>query len=147
MNLDTIMTRQVVTVSPDHSMAAVREIFQQHAFHHLVVVEAGKVVGVVSDRDLLKNLSPFIGRSTERSQDSFLLQRKVHQVMSRQLVAATTTTPIKVAMAMLLQHKVSCIPVVDEAGACAGIVTWHDMLGYALECGVEPGCTPRRGAA
>jgi acetoin utilization protein AcuB len=102
---------------------------------------------MLSDRDLLRNLSPFIGRSTERTQDSFLLERKVHQVMSRRVVSGRADMPVKVAMALLLEHKVSCLPVLSAAGACEGIVTWRDLLGYALECGVEPGCPVRRGAA
>jgi acetoin utilization protein AcuB len=143
MQISTIMTRNLVTVGPDDTLATLREVFHTHEFHHLLVVDRGRLVGVVSDRDLLKNLSPFIGRQSERSQDAFLLQRKAHQVMTRQLVSVKGDTPIKVATALLLHHRVTCLPVVDDHGSLEGIVTWHDLLRYALDCGIDPVCTTR----
>lgn len=147
MNVDDLMTRDVVTVSMDDTVATVREIFHTHEFHHLVVVEDGRVVGVVSDRDLLKHLSPFIGTRTERTQDAWCLEKRVHQVMRRELVSVKPGTPVKVAMALLMHHRVSCLPIVDEQQRCHGIITWHDFLRYAIDCGIEPGCGIRRGEA
>src|SRR6266496_3989055 len=90
----TIMTRRVVTASPDDTLATVRKMFRELEFHHLVVVERKRVIGLMSDRDLLRNLSPFIGRRTEREQDINCLNRKVHQVMSRHIVSCTESTSI-----------------------------------------------------
>ncbi|MGH7133258.1 MAG: CBS domain-containing protein [Phycisphaerales bacterium] len=145
MNVEAIMTRDVVTVSMDDTVGTVREIFHTHEFHHLVVVEDGRVVGVVSDRDLLKNLSPFVGTKTERSQDAWCLEKRVHQIMRRQLVSVKPETQVKVAMALLMHHGVTCLPIVDDQQRCHGIVTWHDFMSYALECGVEPGAMRRAG--
>lgn len=147
MKIDHIMKRKVVTVSPDDTLSHVQKLFMQHGFHHLIVVEHGRVVGVLSDRDLLRNLSPFIGKPTERSQDAFLLRRHVHQIMTRRLVSVRADTPIKEAVTLMLANTVSCVPVVDDHGACVGIVSERDLLRYLLECGLEPGCTINRDAA
>jgi acetoin utilization protein AcuB len=132
MNVGTIMTRHVVTIGMDDSVRKVRDIFASMKFHHLVVVEHGKVVGVVSARDLLKNLSPFLGTLGERTQDLTVLRRKVHQIMTRRLVSVTEETTLREAGSLMLEHRVSCLPVLDASGACVGILTQHDLLSWAL---------------
>jgi acetoin utilization protein AcuB len=146
MTLDHVMTKHVVTVGPDDTLAHVRELFEKHGFHHLVVVERGKVVGIISDRDLLRNVSPFLGKMSERPQDSFLLQRKVHQIMHRKLIAGTANMPVKDGVILLLAHRLNCMPIIDEHGHCVGVVTAHDLLRYLLECGLEPKCAVNRAA-
>ena len=134
MKIADLMTTDVVTVSMDDTVAHVRELFQSHRFHHLVVVEDGKVVGVLSDRDLLKNMSPFVGRNDERAQDANLMQRRVHQIMTRRLVTVRPVTPAYEAAIILLDRGFSCVPVVDDDGGPVGIVTWRDLLIWSLHC-------------
>jgi acetoin utilization protein AcuB len=132
MSVSSIMSRPVITVSMDDTLETVRGLFQEERFHHAVVVEEGKVVGVVSDRDLLRNISPFAGRFAERAQDAQSLQRKVHQVMTRRLVSIAPDAPIARAAETMLLQRVSCLPVLDEAGACIGIVTLRDILRWTV---------------
>lgn len=138
----TIMTKHVVTVSMDDTLWHVREVFSSVKFHHLVVMEQGRVAGVLSDRDLLKNISPFVGKVTERTQDSYTLQRKVHQIMSRRLVWCSPETTLKDAGRMMLDQRVSCLPVLDSHGHCVGIITIRDILSWSLvQCaGDETSC-------
>ena len=131
-SVGTIMTRRVVRVSMDDSLREVRDIFERSSFHHLVVVDGKRVVGVISDRDLLKNISPFIGKMSEREQDTFTLQRRVHQIMTRKLVSCTPGNTLAEAGKMMVEHKVSCVPVLDERGVCVGILTMRDLLAWSL---------------
>jgi acetoin utilization protein AcuB len=130
--VETIMTRHVTTVSMDDSLRQVREMFQSVRFHHLVVMEGNRVAGVISDRDLLKNISPFVGKYTERAQDSFTLSKKVHQIMSRRLVSCRVDLSIGEAGRLMLDNRVSCLPILDGTGACVGIVTLRDLLEWSL---------------
>lgn len=132
MTLDTIMTRHVVTVRMDDSLEAVRDLFERFKFHHAVVLDQCRVVGVISDRDLLKNVSPFVGKPTERALDSASLRKRVHQVMTRNVVTGSPDMPAGDATLLMLNSRVSCLPVVDKLGACVGIVTVRDMLRWAL---------------
>jgi acetoin utilization protein AcuB len=142
MVVEAVMTREVVTVSADDTLEHVREVFRSHAFHHLVVMDGDKVAGVMTDRDLLKNLSPFIGTRVERAEDEFLLKRKVHQAMERKLVSVKPGTLVRAAAAALLEQHVSCLPVIDEAGKLQGVITWHDLLRYMVTCTTGlPGCS------
>ena len=129
MDVQAIMSRKLVTVSQDDSVLKVRELFLAWRFHHLLVTERRRLVGVVSDRDLLKNLSPFIGRDMmERSQDVALLDRKVHQIMTRKPVTASLDMSIEEAAQRLVNWQVSCLPVVDDQNTALGIVTWKDLF-------------------
>ncbi len=118
----------------------VRERFARFGFHHLLVLEKGRLVGVISDRNLLRNVSPFLGRDlAERSQDLATLNRRVHQVMTRQPVVARPDMPIEAAARLILDKDISCLPVADEHLHPLGIVTWKDLLAALL--------VPRSGGA
>jgi acetoin utilization protein AcuB len=128
----TIMTRHVMTVSMDDTLRHVREIFDSVQFHHLVVVEEGRVVGLISDRDLLKNLSPFVGKFTERTQDLSTLNRRVHQIMTRRLVSCREETTLAAAVHLMMDHGVTCLPVLDASGKCVGTVAMRDIMAWSL---------------
>lgn len=89
-----IMSTKIVTVLADDDLLAVRALFERHNFHHLLVTDNGRLIGVISDRDLLRNLSPFVGRLSERSQDVRTLYRRVHQMMTREPVTDVVPTRV-----------------------------------------------------
>lgn len=133
MNVESVMSRHVITALMDDHLDDLRRKLAQHHIHHIVIVENRKVAGVVSDRDILANLSPFIGKPSERSADAACLNRRAHQIMTRKLIAATPAMPVNQAATLLLKHGVSCLPVLDDAGGCVGIVTWRDLLRAAYQ--------------
>jgi acetoin utilization protein AcuB len=129
LTLNRIMTRKLVTVTMDDDLKLVRELFHAHAFHHLLVLEHHKLVGVISDRDLLRHLSPFVGKPfSERAQDEATLHKRVHQIMTRRVVTAPPDTPVLAAAELMVDQHVSCLPVVDDHLHPVGIVTWRDLL-------------------
>lgn len=129
MILADIMTRAVVTVHLDDTLEHIRSIFESSKFHHLLVTDNGELVGVISDRDLLKHVSPFIGnRLMERNQDVNTLNRRAHQIMSRKPVTCTPETSVYGGLGVMLRDHVSCLPVVYENSHIAGIVSWRDIL-------------------
>ena len=137
MDVIQIMTRKIIKIGMDDSLRRARDLFEEHGFHHLLVVENQRAIGVISDRDLLRNVSPFIDKIAERSKDLATLNRRVHQIMTRQLVTITSEKSIQEAARVMFEHNVSCLPVVTKHGHPAGIVTSRDLL-RAL-CGLNPG--------
>jgi len=71
--VESIMKENVVAISADDSLRQVRRLFHQYRFHHLPVVENGVIIGIVSDRDLLKQLSPFLETISSQPRDRFSL--------------------------------------------------------------------------
>jgi len=134
-----IMTAPVRTVSMDDSLAAVRGMFRETGVHHLVVVERGRVAGVISDRDLLRAISPFADNEyTEQARDAATLRKRVHQIMTRRPVTVPPETPIAEAARTMLEKHVSSLPVVNAEGRLRGIVTSRDLLRAVAEVG-SPG--------
>lgn len=140
MTLETIMTRHVVSVSMDDELWAIRDLFNKFRFHHVLVMDKCRVVGVISDRDVLANLSPFVGKAAERTLDSATTHKHAHQVMTRNVISAAPDTPIGDAAMILLNNQVTCLPVLDAHGACVGIVTWRDFLRWSLKDFADKSC-------
>lgn len=135
MTLGAIMTRAVVTVHLDDTIQRIRDIFEESRFHHVIVTDRGRVVGVISDRDLLKHLSPFCGNVwMERRQDENTLKVRAHQIMHRTPVVGDADMPLLTAAGMLLREGVSCLPVVSPEHRLLGIVTWRDLLPHCFRC-------------
>lgn len=123
-----IMSRRVVTVTMDDSLGKIRELFQEHRFHHLLVLEQRTLVGVISDRDLLKALSPNIGTWSETERDRATLHKRAHQIMSRNPVAAHADASIEAAAILMMEKNISCLPVTTNEGILEGILSWKDIL-------------------
>jgi acetoin utilization protein AcuB len=132
MKVENIMTRRLVTVGFDDTLATIKEIFDSAKFHHLLVVEDGELQGVVSDRDLLRALSPFIDSNVETARDVATLSKRVHQIMSRKPVTLSPEAEVSEAVDLFLSKPISCIPIVDDAFRPVGIVSWRDILREAL---------------
>ena len=127
MTIAEIMTAKLVTVEKNDTLERVKLIFDKFKFHHLLVLDEGKLVGVLSDRDLLRALSPHIGSASETAADRITLKTRVYQVMSTKLITVPTTMTVEVAANVMLEYHVSCLPVAND-GHLEGIVSWRDFL-------------------
>lgn len=128
MNLEDVMSKNVVSVELDDTLQSVKVIFDHSRFHHLLVVQSGQLYGVISDRDLLKVLSPNIGTAAETSKDLFTLNKKVHQIMTRQPVTLKKDASIDDALDIFINYNMSCIPIINEANQPIGIISWRDIM-------------------
>lgn len=131
MLLSQIMTTRLVTVEMDDKLSVVKDIFDSMRFHHLLVVGSDKTLrGVISDRDLLRALSPYVGTSAETTRDVATLNKRVHQIMSREPITLKSNSTLNEAIVLLLESRISCVPIVDEHLRPIGIVSWRDVLRY-----------------
>jgi acetoin utilization protein AcuB len=129
MDVGTIMTARVVTVEMDDRLDVVKKIFDTLNFHHLLVIDDNRTLkGIVSDRDLLKALSPYIGSAAENARDIATLNKRVHQIMSRNLVTLQRHALLGEAMQLFLEHRISCIPIVNDEFKPVGILSWRDVF-------------------
>ena len=128
MNVKEIMSKELITFKMDDKLKAVRVIFDNVNIHHLLVVEADKLFGVVSDRDMLKALSPNIGTIVEMNRDTITLNKRVHQIMTNEPVTLAPDAEISDAIEIFKNHDISCIPVVDDKNKPVGIISWRDII-------------------
>jgi acetoin utilization protein AcuB len=129
MDVGALMTKRVVSVEMDDRLEVVKKIFDTLKFHHLLVVDdRGRLKGVVSDRDLLKALSPYVGSASENARDIATLNKRVHQIMSRNLFTLPAHAGVPEAVTLFLEQRISCIPIIDETVKPVGILSWRDVL-------------------
>ena len=129
MKLGDIMTRRLATVELDDSLATVKQIFDSVHFHHLLVIGSDKKLsGVISDRDLLRAISPYVGTLSEQARDVATLKKRAHQIMTRSPLTLSAEANVADAIQLFIDHRVSCIPIVDEGLSAVGIVSWRDIL-------------------
>lgn len=133
------MTTRVVTIEMDDSLEVVRDIFKKVRFHHLLVVDNNRLVGIISDRDMLKAVSPFVGTMSETTRDRATLNKRAHQIMSHHPVTVRSSCTLQEAAELMLARGVSCLPITTVGGEVLGIVTWKDVLRAILESPVFAG--------
>lgn len=128
MTVAEVMTRQLITVSMDEPLVSIIECFKQNHCHHVLVLERERLVGVISDRDVLRHVSPFVGTFAELTRDGATLNLPAHCVMTRKPLTAAPTDDLDDAAQKLLAAGISCLPVVREGARPIGILTWRDLL-------------------
>ncbi len=114
-----VMTSKVVTLSPHNTFSEAANLMNDRYFRHCVIVDAhGQIVGVISDRDILRALAR---NPNARS-------KSLDQIMTRHPVTVRRNTPIAEAVSKIVSKRINCLPVVEENGGVCGIVTSTDLL-------------------
>lgn len=134
MKIEKIMSTNLVTVSMDDTLKTVKELFDNTHFHHLLVVEDDILYGIISDRDVLRSISPYVGTPAETSRDTATLNKRAHQIMTRKLITISAHVDISEAIRIFSTHKISCIPVIHGAHKPIGIISWRDVLKAIASC-------------
>lgn len=94
----------------------------------MILDDDGALIGIITDRDLYKHVSPTIGTSQETPRDTALMQKKLHQIMARSPVTSEPHQSLNEAALLFHDNHISCLPVVDKQGKPIGIITWRDIL-------------------
>lgn len=122
------MTREVITLGPDASAAEAWGVCQEAGIRHLPIVEAGRLVGLVSDRDL-RDVSPPRGSGGERDTLGWV---RLRDIMSTDLATISPLDTIEHAAREIYDRRIGCLPVVAE-GELVGILTSTDMMRTLIE--------------
>jgi acetoin utilization protein AcuB len=122
------MTRDPITINEDTSMIKAIHIMKEKRFRRLPVVRAGKLVGLVTDRDL-KEASPSKATTLDVHELYYLLaELQVKEIMSRNPVSVMDNDTVEHAAQVMLEHTISGMPVVDAGGKLVGIITQSDVF-------------------
>lgn len=128
MSLSKIMSTNLITLDMDDDLSKAKAIFEQHKIHHILVLNNKELVGVVTDRDIYKHLSPTIGTKNETPRDHSMLQKKLHLVMNRNLTTAKQQVNLNEAVLLFHDNRISCLPIVNALMEPIGIISWRDIL-------------------
>jgi CBS domain-containing protein len=123
-----MMTTDVVSVEETDLLSNLLESLQVLRFRHLPVTDGNRLIGLLTERDLLRlstsNLLPHRAQQDEALLGRFL----VRDVMVRDIVTVSPETPVTAAAKLLLDRRLGCLPVVNAANELVGIVTSSDFV-------------------
>ena len=122
------MSKDLVTIDADTSIMKASKVMKQNEVQHLPVLSKGRLVGIVSDRDL-KEATPSKATTLDIHEMYHLLDTvTVKSLMPKKLFTITPGETVEKAAAVMLKHRISALPVVDAKGALAGIITKGDIF-------------------
>ncbi len=127
-----IMTPSPVTVTPRNAIRTAINLMREGGYRRIPVVERGKLVGIITDRDLRRAAnSPFVVR--EQWYDNFILDHiEVGSCMTPDPITIQPDATIAEAARMMRTHKIGGLPV-EVDGQLMGIITETDLLDFLIE--------------
>ncbi len=133
MLVEKWMTRSVITVERDATLTTAAKILKEHGIRRLPVTQKGKVIGIVTDRDV-KAASPSKATSLDMWELHFLLEKlKVEDVMTPRPITVQPDTTIERAAMIMMERKIGGLPVLDSTGSLVGILTEQDVFRALVE--------------
>src|SRR5690606_8848493 len=122
------MKREVITVTPDDTLATALKLTRKHRIRHLpVTLPNGDLAGILSDRDIrLAMPSPLTTPDAERA--DYLERTPIAGIMSRKVISVGSDETVEDAAKLLYSHRIGALPVVDASNRVVGILTETDIL-------------------
>jgi len=122
------MTKQVITIDANDSINNAIHLLKKHNIMMLPVMEQGKLVGIVTDRDL-KSASASNAISLEMLELLYLISKiKIKDIMTKNPITVPLDYTIEETAEILLKHKISGVPVIDHHGDIVGTITQNDIF-------------------
>ena len=122
------MTKNPMTVTADTKVDEVAHLMKKHNFRRLPVVDDGKLVGFLSDSDLMR-VAPSSATTLSRYEiNSLLAKICVRYIMKKDVVSVNVDATIEEAALIMYKNKIGGMPVVSNMGAVVGVITETDIF-------------------
>ena len=132
MQVQTIMSRSVITLTPEQTLRDAVNLLRSKHIRQLPVVEDSKLIGIITDRDV-KRATPSLHSGVEREEyDRVLDTTQISQFMTREPMTVSPDTDLKEAVKIFIDRKIGALPVVAN-GQLVGIITEIDALKVLYE--------------
>ncbi|AIY87181.1 MULTISPECIES: CBS and ACT domain-containing protein [unclassified Thermotoga] len=133
MLVKDFMTRNPITIAPETSFSEALKLMKQNKIKRLIVMKNEKIVGIVTEKDLLY-ASPSKATTLNIWELHYLLSKlKIEEIMTKDVVTVNENTPIEDAARIMEEKDISGLPVVDDAGHLVGIITQTDIFKVFVE--------------
>jgi CBS domain-containing protein len=144
MRVREVMTKEIITLSPDQHLHSVDDLMKVAGIRHVPVVDNGRLVGIVTQRDLFRAAMSSVLEFRDSAARGWLERIRVAEVMTREVATASPDWPIGRAIDTMLERAIGCLPVV-ERDKLIGLVTDTTLLrllGRMVSGGVVAGRVP-----
>lgn len=125
--VDELMNRTAITAPGDTPVLDARGLMQQARIRHLLVVDNGRLQGIVTDRDIRLNMPSPATSLTVWEINHLLARLTVREVMTRNVIVIDRDRDAGEAARIMVDHKIGALPVMDGA-TLVGIITETDLL-------------------
>ena len=129
-----IMMGSPVTLKPEDTLDLANDVISLGRIRHIPVVDAGQLVGLLSERDLMGAAANRIFGLRQKSKSALLKSVLIREVMKKRVITVTPETSIEDAAHLMADKKIGCLPVVSD-GAIVGLMTTTDILRYVERLG------------
>ncbi len=126
------MTPNPLTVSPDATHPEAMRLLREHKIRRLPVVEKGKLVGIVVEKDLLSNQPSPATTLSVYEMYTLLENLKIRQIMTSPVITVGGDCPVEEAARIMVAHKIGCLPIMD-GDRLTGIITETDIFKLMVE--------------
>lgn len=127
MHVRQWMTTPVMTLKPQDSLQHAHDRLRKYRINQFPVVRDGKLVGILSDRDVREAYPSSLRRIRAEDIEEFAAACTVEQLMTREVVMISPEATLREAALRLRQYRLGALPVVEE-GKLVGIITRSDLL-------------------
>jgi CBS domain-containing protein len=129
-----IMMGSPVTLKPEDTLDLANDVISLGRIRHIPVLADGRLVGLLSERDLIGAAANQIFGLKQKSKSALLKTVLIRDIMKKKVVTVTPDTTIKDAAHLMATKKIGCVPVMTE-GALVGLLTTTDILRYVESLG------------
>ena len=127
--ISTIMTRKIECVTPEDKLERVREILEKHSFHHIPVVEKGKLVGIVSYTDYLRVIREVFSADGEpRANQQLFDTMPVKDMMTPDPLCLHPADTLETVVQIFKENQFHALPVAEADHKLVGILTTYDLM-------------------
>jgi acetoin utilization protein AcuB len=128
--IEDVMSKNLVVANKDITLKQAHGMMLEKRIRHLMITDqgTGKLLGLISDRDVKKFISPFASSDAATDRDKATLQIKVDKVMVKDVITAKLGDPLKAVIEKMLQKKISCTPVLGDGDKLVGVLTTTDAM-------------------
>lgn len=123
------METNVVTLSVGETLDLADDIMRLGRIRHLPVTDAGRLVGILSQRDLFRAGISSVLKLERSTQQRFLAKVPVRAIMTPSPYTIGPDAPVRTAIRLMLEEKIGCLPVVED-GELVGLIGESDCLRY-----------------
>ncbi|HET8760258.1 MAG TPA: CBS domain-containing protein [Nitrospiria bacterium] len=127
-----LMTPNPITVEHGQTVGKAAELMARFDVRRLPVLREGKLVGIISDRDVRQMSGRPSVKLQKTAADEAYLQLPVEEAMTLNVITIRESQPVKDAIALLLKHKIGGLPVLGRDGGLVGVLSEQDVLKHCL---------------
>ncbi len=128
MEVNEIMHTDVAVLTPQASLKDVADLMRDLDIRHVPIVEGGRVVGIVSDRDIRLYISDLFESQGETNFEANRKALSIRNVMQSKPVQVDPSADVSEVVDLLLEYRIGAVLVADTQGMLRGIVSYEDIL-------------------